>query len=304
MTEIAVSVVLVVDGPGTGAATIDSLRRQTLADRLELVLVGPGVRPEAQLEAGLAALATIDVPAHPLSVARARGIAASRGRAVFVAETHGFPRSDCLERLLAAIDAGAVAVMPRIVNANPETARSYASLFSTYAAFTGSSARRLRGVALHNAMFERARLTRAARHPVDLVYGVGVSDALARENAEMRFVPEAVIDHLNIVRSHGVLADRLSGGRLWAAVRSRSWTSPRRAAHVVGAPLAPVVMAGRIFGSHGWRALRSEVPRGTGALVVAFAVLQASGEVVGYLRGPGDAERRHVQLELHREAYI
>jgi Glycosyl transferase family 2 len=304
VSEVAVSAVLAVDRLETGREALDALRRQTLAERLELVLVGPGVEPEAGLADGFGGLVAVDVPIHPLSSARAAGVAASRGRAVFVAETHGFPRPDCLEELLAVIDAGAAAAMPRLANANPETARSYASLFATYAAFTGSTPERVRGVALHNAMFRREALVRAAWRPSALVYGVGVSRVLEREGAEMRFVPSAVIDHLNVVRPRGVVADRLTGGRMWAAVRSGTWSGPRRVAHALGAPLAPVVMAGRIFGSSGWRDLRPETPRWTGALVVAYAALQACGEAAGYLRGAGDTERRHLDLELHREAYI
>jgi hypothetical protein len=304
MTQIDVSVVLVVDRVETGAATVEALRRQTLAPRLELVLVGPGLRPPPGLGAGFASLTTLGAPTHPLSSARAAGIAASTGRAVFVAETHGYPRPDCLERLLQAVEEGAAAVMPRLVNANPATARSHASLLATYGAFTGARPRPLGAVALHNGMFERTRLAAVAERPQDLVYGVGLSDALARTGLSMRFVPGAVVDHLNVVRPRGVLADRLIGGQLWAGMRSRSWSARRRAAHVVGAPLAPLVMSGRIFGSDGWRVLRPEAPRGTAALVVAFSALQTVGEIAGYLRGPGECERRHVHLELHREAYV
>ena len=304
MSEIDVSVVLAVDRFATGRPTIEALRAQTIAERLELVVVGPGVEEPAGAGDGLAALATIDLPTHPLSGARAAGIAAARGRAVFVAETHGFPRPDCLERLLGAIDGGVGAAMPRIVNANPETARSYASLFATYGAYTGEKAMSLGQVALHNGMFDRERLVAVARHPPDLVYGVGLTATLRHAGTEMRFVPHAVVDHLNVVRPRGIIADRLIGGRLWAGMRSRSWSVPRRAAHVAAAPVAPAVMARRIFGSDGWRGLGGETPRGTASLLVAFSALQAVGEVLGYARGAGDAELRHVHLELHREAYL
>ncbi len=304
MNETAVSVVLAVEDFATGRRTVEALRAQTVAAQVELVLVGPAVELPAGSGERLGSVTTVDVPTHPLSHARAAGIAVSRGRAVFVAETHGFPRPECLEHLLVAIDGGAVAAMPRLVNANPATARSYASLFATYGAFTGDTPRRLGQVALHNGMFERRRLSTVAEEPAALVYGVGLSRTLAAMQAEMRFVPEAVVDHLNVVRPRGILDDRLVGGRLWAGMRCRDWSSARRAVHVSGSPLAPAVMSRRIFGSDGWHRLGPEVPRGTAALVVAFAALQTVGEVVGYLRGPGDAERRHVHLELHREAYL
>ncbi len=304
MSQFPVTVVLAVDRYPTGSATIENLRAQTMADKVELLVVGPGVTAPTGAADGFGALRTIDVPTHPLSGARAAGIAASRGDAVFVAETHGFPRPDCLALLHAAVDGGAGAVMPRIVNANPLTARSHASLFATYGAFTGDRARTLAQVALHNGMFDGERLRAVASHPPDLVYGVGLTAALRQDGAEMRFVPEAVVDHLNVVRPGGILADRLIGGRLWAGMRSRSWSARRRAAHVAGAPVAPAVMARRIFGSDGWHRLGGEAPRGTASLLVAFAALQSAGEVLGYVRGVGDAELQHVHLELHREAYL
>lgn len=304
MTGVAVSVVLAVDRLETGDATVAALRRQTLADRLELVLVGPGLDPPAALAEGLGSLETVEAPANELSRGRARAIAVSRGRAVFVAETHCFPRPDCLEILLHAVDAGAAAAIPRFVNGNPGTARSYASLLASYGAFAGDRPRPLGAVALHNGMFERERLAAVARRAPDLVYGVGLTEALVRDRAAMRFVPEAIVDHLNVVRPRGLLADSLIGGRLWAGMRSRAWSAPRRAVHVAGAPLAPAVMARRIFASDGWRVVRDEAPRGTGAVVVALAALQTVGEVAGYVRGVGAAERQHVHLELHREAYL
>jgi hypothetical protein len=304
VSHVDVSAVLAVDVFATGARTVASFRAQTIADRLEVVLVGPDVVVPAGAAAGLAALVTVDAPVRPLSAARAAGISAARGRVVFVAETHGFPRPDCLERLLEAIEAGADAAMPRFVNANAETARSWASLFATYGAYTGSTPSALRAIALHNGAFARGVLADAATTPSDLVYGVGLTERLRARGAVMRFVPAAVVDHLNVVAPLGVLLDRVVGGQMWAGMRARRWPSWRRAAHVVGAPLAPVVMVARILASDGWRELRETTPRGTGLALGAWAAMQAVGEVAGYAFGPGDAEDRHVELELHREAFL
>ncbi len=304
MTEIAVSVVLAVDAFPTGARTVAAVREQTIADRIELVLAGPRVRIPPDVTGNLAAVTAVDVPIEPLSSARAAGISEARGPVVYVAETHGFPRPDCLEHLVGAVEAGAAAAMPRLVNANPDTARSWASLFATYGSFTGSAPRRIGGVALHNGAFDRTVLERVARRPVDLIYGVGLTEAIRRAGLEMRFVPEAVVDHLNVVRPSGILADRLVGGRLWAGMRARSWPASRRALHAVGTPLAPAVMLGRILRSDGWREHRTTAPRGTSATLVALALLQALGELAGYAGGPGPAEHRHVDLELHREAFL
>ncbi len=81
--------------------------------------------------------------------------------------------------------------MPRIVNANPATARSWATLFCSYGSYTGSRPRRLAAVALHNGAFERRALTSVAERPSDLVYGVGLSRTLAAQGSDMQFVPAA-----------------------------------------------------------------------------------------------------------------
>jgi hypothetical protein len=304
MTAPLVSVVLALDSFATGKKAIAALRGQTIADRLELVLAGPDLEIPASVRDGFESVSTVDVPVEPLSAARAAAIGTARAPTVFVAETHGFPRPDCLQRLAAAVGSGAAAAVPRLVNANPETLRSWASLFSTYGAFTGTVERRLAVVPLHNAAFDRAVLAPIARRPEDLVYGVGVTDALRAAGAEMRYVPEAVIDHQNVVRPGGILMDRLVGGRLWAGVRSRHWSTRRRALHAVGTPLAPAMMVGRIIRSDGWQQLRRSVPRGTAAAIVLFAALQALGELAGYVGGVGASEGRHVDLELHREDFM
>jgi hypothetical protein len=304
VSEIVVSAVLAVDVYATGERTVAALGRQTVADRLELVLVGPRVVVPPGASDGLAAVVTVDAPLRPLSAARAAGIAAARGRVVFVAETHGFPRPDCLERLVEAVDAGASAVMPRVVNANAGTARSWASLFATYGAYTGSTASSLDAVALHNGAFVRDILADVAARPDDLVYGVGLTDDLRSRGSSMQFVPAAVVDHLNVVSPRGIVVDRFVGGRLWAGMRARRWSARRRVAHVLGAPLAPLVMLARILGSDGWRELRGATPRGTALALGAWSVMQTCGEVAGYALGPGAAEDHHVELELHREAFL
>ena len=299
-----VSAVLAVDRYATAAETIEILSRQTIASALAIVLAGPGlVVPDEQPD-GLAGIRLVETPIEPLSVARARGILACTGRFVFVAETHGFPRRDCLELLVEELDRGAGAVMPRIANANPGSARSWASLFATYCAFTGPSPTSLGGVALHNGCFRRDLLAAAALFPSELVYGVGLTERLRKAGVPMRYVPGAVVDHLNVTRPGGIVEDRLVGGRIWAARRSASWSSSRRLAHAAAFPLAPFVMTGRIVRSEGWRRRGAVPPRGTLPAIAAMAGIQAIGEALGYALGQGRAEVSHGPLELHRRAYI
>jgi hypothetical protein len=304
VTEPSISVVLALDTWKTGIEALDALRLQTSATEMEVVLVGPEIAVPLDASSGFAALRAVECPISSLSVARARGIAAARGAVVYMAETHGFPRPDCLERLAGALGGNVVAAMPQIVNANPGTMRSWASLFATYGAFTGDRPRSAPYVALHNGAFQRTLLQRIAATPDDLVYGVGITKTIGREGLRAVYRPEAVVDHLNVERIDGILADRFLGGRLWAAMRSRDWSKRRRAVHAALFPLGAAVMTSRVLRSDGWVSHRSAMPRGASVLVAIWALLQSLGEATGYLIGAGESEVRHRSLELHRRDYI
>jgi hypothetical protein len=297
------SVVLAVDRYETGAETIDVLARQTIAGSMEVVLAGPAVVLPDDRPRGFADMRVIETPIDPLSTARARAILACAGRHVFVAETHGFPRPDCLEHLVSALEGGATAAMPRLTNANPELIRSWASLFATYGAFTGTTPCPLTTVALHNGCFRRDALARAASTPLDLVYGVGLSERLRADGCEMLYVPDAIVDHVNVTSLRGIVLDRSLGGRLWAARRSSRWSRARRLAHAVAFPLAPIVMTRRIAAAEGWKQRGDATPRGTLAAVATMAAIQAVGEALGYALGSGGSEAAHGKLELHRRSY-
>ena len=304
MSPVRMSAVLAVDAWGTAAETVEALRRQTIASALEVVLVGPDLDVPPGEAGPLATLRTVDSPIHPLSVARACGIAEARGDVVFVAETHGFPQPDCLERLLDVFSGSIVAAMPRLTNANPGSARSWASLLATYGGFTGHRSGPASYVALHNCAFERAFILRVARRPQDLIYGVGITDAIRRDGDKALFVADAIVEHLNVDVMHGVVIDRTVGGRLWAGLRSRSWSPVRRAVYAALFPAGAAVMTTRILRSEGWRDNRDSAPRGTAVLVAAWSLAQSLGEAQGYLAGVGECEERHLPIELHRRRYV
>ncbi len=305
MSEPLVSVVLAIDSVATGEETIDALAAQTIAGRVEVVLVGPGLVVPPDRWSGLAGVTVVEADIRALASARAAGVLAASAPYVFIAETHGFPAATCLERLVAVAQAGADAVLPRFVNANPKTARSWASLFATYAAYTGPEGCDLRSVSLHNALFRRGPLVEVAlREPLDLVYGVGLSAMFRDQRRRMRYEPEAILHHLNVSRPMSIVTDRFISSWLWAGMRRRRLSGLARAAHLVATPLVPLLFLGSVLRSDGWRALKPQMPRGTLSVLAVATLPVAAGEALGYATGAGDAERRHVDLELHRREHI
>ena len=141
-----------------------------------------------------------------------------------MAETHGFPRPDCLELLVAALDEGATAVMPRLGNANPALLRSWASLFATYGAYTGTTPRQLTDVALHNGCFRREALAEVAACAARSRLRRRVSERLRAEGCEMRYVPDAVLDHVNVTSLRGSSSTGRSAAASGLPRRSTHWS--------------------------------------------------------------------------------
>lgn len=305
MTGPRVSVVLALDELETGLEALAALAAQTIAADLEVILVGPRLDASVERFPAFGSVVCVDRAVAPLADARAAGILRAGAPFVFVAETHGLPRPECLEQLVAACEAGADAAMPRFLNANPETARSWASLFATYAAFTGTDGGGIDGVSLHNGLFRRGPLAAvAAERSEGLVYGVGVSAELRRHGGEMVFVPTAEIDHLNVTRVRSLALDRFAGARIWAGSRARLLSPVGRAARILAFPLVPLLFLRSVTRTSGWSELRGARPRGTSAVLVLGTLPIAAGEALGYALGVGAAARQHVDVELHRRAHL
>ncbi len=121
----AMSVVLVTDTIESVEGVLTTFRRQTIANRLELVLAAP---PDAPLPEdvgsgfGAGVVLRVNDP-FDISAARAECVRAANAPVVAIGETHCLPEPDWCERLLADFDEPDVAIVGSLVLcANPETA--------------------------------------------------------------------------------------------------------------------------------------------------------------------------------------
>src|SRR4029077_239120 len=100
------SVILATDTYETVRAVIERLRRQTLCQEIELVLVAPSA---AAVEAAFAfreeftAIKVVETQFAEISSARAVGIRSATARLVYIAETHSYPRPNLAEVLITAL---------------------------------------------------------------------------------------------------------------------------------------------------------------------------------------------------------
>lgn len=291
-------------------ATLACLRAQTVRERLEVVLVGPGLTPSSADAAALEQLGSTVLVETGGPTTTAAGLAAGvrRSTAPLVAftEEHSAPQPEWAERLIAAHDGPWAVVGPAIVLLNPETRTGRADYVLAFGRWAPQAppgpAAELPG---HNSAYKReVLLSLGPELEPALAVETVLHWRLRSEGARLLFEPAARTGHLLASSFRRWLRVRFERGRILAARRGSAFSPARRALYVAGSPLIPLVRLGR---------LTRELPRGAswrdyglGVLAVATvgAVLEAAGEAAGYARGAGTAERRLSEYELRRRAFL
>jgi hypothetical protein len=304
------SVILATPGRfATIACTVEHLRRQTIRETLELVIVAPsraGLALDAAAVAGLGACRVVELGAfRSVGRANAAGVRAAAAPVVALAEDHCFPDPDWAERLLAAHDAPWAAVGPGVRNANPGSAVSWADLFIGYGPWLVPAERReadfLPG---HNSSYKRDLL---------LAAGDGLEERMEAETLlhwELRaaghrllFEPAARVAHTNFSLWSSWLPAQLHNGRLFAGLRARGRSFAWRALYAAGSPLLPVVRLARLWRALPSRELRRRCLSALPALAVGLAV-DACGQLLGYAFGVGTAGARVAVYEVDRFRHV
>ena len=304
----ALSVVLVTDEFETVSRTVRYLGAQTIADRIELVLVAAGdLEPDADATAAFHSTRLVRVgDIRSLSWARAPGIRAAAAPLVALGESHCFPEPEWAERFVAAHQNGWAAVGPAVVNANPGTAVSWVNLLLDYSPWLApTSGGELPDLPGHNSSYRRDLLLEYGDRLESMLEAETIMHQDLRARGHRLYQePTALAAHLNVTRTSSWIGERFQTGRRFASARSHGWPVWRRLAYAAGSPLIPLVRARRILGD----IRRIDASRhlgGRGFLLFAFALaVSAVGELVGYVRGSGDSMYALSRIELHKERHV
>jgi hypothetical protein len=300
------------------------LRAQTVADRIELLIVAPRPGEEARRPQLTRNHPTTAGSAPPTAVAqemssalrvrlvetddelslgaaKALGVRQAAAPIVAFAEDHCYPEPDWAEALLAAHAGPWAAVAPAIGNANPETAVSWANLLIAYGHWLAPArSRELPDVPAHNSSYKRELL---------LAVGPELDALLGREgslHAELRarggrffLAGEARAYHLNPTRFPAWWVLRFNAGRLYAATRAAAWPTPRRLLYSIGAPLIPLMRLPQLLGQLRAAGRATLLPELLPALLLAL-LIHSAGEAAGYLRGEGHTRAFLADFEYDR----
>ncbi|MBC8136094.1 MAG: hypothetical protein H8F28_09435 [Fibrella sp.] len=308
--EIA-AIVLVPHTYKSIAQLMRHLRAQTVADRMEIVFVAPDVRelnpPDDEISC-FAAVRAVS-PGEPFrssASARVPGVRAATAPVVALTEEHSLPEADWAANILAAYASGEwAAVGPGIVNANPDSAISWANFLLEYGQWSdpvpAGETEHLPG---HNCTYRREML---------LGYGDNLGTMLEAESLihwDLRarghricMHPAARTRHWNYSVTWGWIPLRFLGGKLFAGYRSRQlgWPLGKRMMYLFGSPLIPLVRLRRIVAESNLpgRPQKAQLARIMPVLLFAL-VVDAMGEAAGYLAGPGRSQDQLATSEFNR----
>jgi hypothetical protein len=242
------SVILATDCYETIRPVVQHLRRQTVQEQLELVVVAPAGQSlgldQSELEGFAGGHVVLVESLQPLGAARAAGVRVAQAPLVFIGETHTYPHPTWAEALIEAHARPWAAVAPGFGNANPSNALSWALFLLDYGEWLhGLPPRETVRVPTHNSAYKRSVLLELGSGlERALTHGDELTVLLRAGGHRSFFEPTARLDHLNVAQPTPWIQERFLGGLLLGARRAKRWSVLRRLVYFCGSPLIPVVL--------------------------------------------------------------
>jgi hypothetical protein len=305
------SVVLVTpDRFETIRVTARHLLRQSIRQRLELVIVAPSLSEldlrESDVE-GFRWHRLVEVgPFASSAMARAEGVRAAAAPLVALGEDHCFPEPRWAEALARAHEGPWAVVGPAIGNANPATKTSWANLLVEYAQWLAPAVSgEVEHLPGHNSCYKRNILVGYGSELETLLLAESTLHWDLRTKGERLYLEGAAqANHLNYSLPFSWLGMRFQGGRMFAATRARRWPLWRRWLYVIGGPLIPLVRLRRIMRELDRPGRPRWVLPGVLPPLIAGLAIGALGEMFGYALGPGNAAQELLRFEFHRSRFL
>lgn len=292
---------------------ISFLRKQTVREQLELVIVAPGRAKLELVESEVEAFGDFQIVEIGKIVstgrAMAEGFRAARAPLVAYSEEHSYPEPHWAEAIIHAHAGPYAAVGAVLGNANPRSLVSWAHLYGQFGPAVAPSQSGITNMlAGHHVSYKRQ---------VVLQYGDMLGRMLEDECAlflDLRSrghtlyrCGDAVSNHLNLTRAADFCLLDFIGQRGFASARAQAgrWSTARRVFYAAATPLVPFLRMRRsvrdIIRTGRARHLLPQVA----APMAAALLCGMAGEILGYLTEPSkqNSENR-TEFELHREAFV
>jgi hypothetical protein len=289
--------------------TIQRLKRQTIAGKIEVIVVGFGASMVVPTEdaAPFHSLHALSISGPPsAAAANAHGFRFATAPIIAFGEDHCFPEPGWAEALLRAHQEPHAVVGPAFRNGNPGSATSWADFLIGYSPWMEPVPAGTRPfVPGHNSSYKRVELMAYADRLEEVLKSETVLHYdLARSGRTMYLEPAARVAHWNIARPGALFAASYHSGRVFAGRRAARWGLARRLFYSAASPLIPVVRFVRV-------ARELIRPGRPAALLLRVAPLLAAalcadgfGQWVGYWSGPGKSAEALGHFEYNRVRYL
>ena len=282
---------------------IAALSEQSIADRLELVIVSPFDATNEDPSPFAAVRYVKCGPIHSLGPLRAAGVLACSAPFLVFGEDHCFPRPGWAGALLSRLREGWMGVGPLVLNHNPSSWVSRADYLLNYGSwFQARNGGPVRDIPPHNSAYPTAVLQALGRElPELLQMDHHLQFKLRCRGGRLFLEPAAQVAHTNVSRGLVLCKSQFSGARIYGATRAayHRWTALRRGFYAAVFPAIGVLRLIRACALlPDWRAL-PVVP-----LLTLASMMAATGEACGYLFGSGSALLYRVDDELDRASCL
>jgi hypothetical protein len=281
-----------------------TLAAQTIAHRIEVVVVGParGLASDPPRSDGFASVRVVPLPAfRTVAHAVAEGVRRAAAPLVALVEDHVLLDPGWAEALVAAHAEGWAVVGPVVRIANPESRVAWADFVMGYGPFAepreGGAVSFLPG---HNSCYRRdVLLAQGERLEARLAAETIFHWDLARQGARLKLEPRARIAHLDFGRMGPWLATVFLSARVFAALRVAEWPLPRRIAFALASPLIPPVRFARSLR----HARRMGAPASALPVLLLGLLVDGAAQGIGALAGAGNAIAGLADYELERSRF-
>lgn len=292
--------------------TIKYLRRQTVKEHLEVIIISPQMDVPESDHAGFSDFHNVIL----MEADRDRDLydswvrAVNRASAPVVAfgENHAFPEPEWAEALIEAHNGPWAGVGTVIKNANPDSVNSWAQQYMTYGRYSepleSGETDDLPG---HNGSYKRSIL---------LEYGSDLRYMLIRTNImnmdlrvrgyRLYMEGKARADHINVSKTVSILLDLFYNGQLYTAalVQYKRWSISER---ILYSLLEPLIILKHFQGTlHAIRRAGQWNKLMPAALPIIVTGLSAHflGKLCGYASGFGNTQEKINSFEFDRFKYI
>ncbi|MDP8924272.1 MAG: hypothetical protein M3O34_15535 [Chloroflexota bacterium] len=284
----ALSVVAAIHSRKAGRRWLERARPQVAAAGAQIVLVGPGADP--RWARGSEVVVEVAERAALTPELWARGIVRSRGQAVALTISECLPAAGWVPAILTALgDAAEAAAVGGVLELDPRgTPADWALYFLRYSAYMPPMRRGpAREVAADNAVYRRAALDRYPESWRAGFWEPSVHAQFHRDGLAIVLDPRVVVMHRHSLSPAAFSRQRFVHGRAFGAARFGAAPPTVRALRTLAAPVAGVVLGGRVAARvlarkrHRLRLLASA------PFLAWFIACWIVGEATGYLLGSG-----------------